>query len=91
MKARIVGGRSHFSQNRVQLRVFTPRAPASGFQQNTLREMLYILARFASPSHRTLVLGRSDLIQRVQCRVSNCFERCFQRLVRRVHKLSSNC
>jgi hypothetical protein len=50
------------SQNSSELCAFASRASASGFQRNRLREMLYILARFASPSQRTLLLGRSDLI-----------------------------
>lgn len=44
------------SQNRFKLCAFASRAPASGLQGNGLREMLYILAPFALPPHRILLL-----------------------------------
>src|SRR5215470_1415993 len=48
------------SQNWFKFCAFASRAFASGFQRNSLREMLYIPACFARPSHRTFLLGDSD-------------------------------
>jgi hypothetical protein len=42
------------SQNRSELCAFASRTPASGFQGNRIREMLYVTAAVAFPSHRTL-------------------------------------
>jgi hypothetical protein len=45
-----------------ELSVLAPRTFPCRLQRRGLREMLYIPARFAFPSHRTLLFGPSDLI-----------------------------
>jgi hypothetical protein len=49
--------------------------------------MLGVAARFADPSHRTLLLWLLCLDQCVRRRLSYRFEGSLQRLVRRVHRL----